>query len=73
MKNPAEEKKARSSMSSTFGSVMNPDMRDLKGSLEQILKQRKYNQDDSDNEREVVSNPYFISVSNLKLLTSISF
>lgn len=73
MKNPAEEKKARSSMSSTFGSVMNPDMRDLKGSLEQILKQRKYNQDDSDNECEVVSNPYFISVSNLKLLTSISF
>ena len=38
MKNPAEEKKARSSMSSTFGSVMNPDMRDFKVSLDQVLK-----------------------------------
>lgn len=41
MKNPAEEKKARSSMSSTFGSVMNPDMRDFKVSLDQVLKQKK--------------------------------
>jgi len=41
MKNPAEEMKARSSMSSTFGSVMNPDMRDFKLSLDQVLQQRK--------------------------------
>ena len=58
MKSAAEEKKARSSMSSTFGSVMNPDMRDFKLSLDQALKQRKGGAgnfgDDSDGE-EVVS------------------
>ena len=38
MKNPAEEMKARSSMSSTFGSAINTDMQqDLKMSLEQIM------------------------------------
>ena len=61
MKNPAEEKKARSSMSSTFGSVMNPDTRDLKDSLEQVLKQRNRRGNDagrgfdSEDEPEVVS------------------
>ena len=34
MKNPAEEVKARSSMQSTFGSMMNPDVRDFKLSLD---------------------------------------
>lgn len=40
MKNAAEEAKARTSMSSTFGSVMNPDARDFKLSLDQLMKQR---------------------------------
>ena len=39
-------------MSSTFGSVMNPDMRDFKLSLDQVIKQRKHGAgdfgDDSD-------------------------
>ena len=34
MKNAAEEKKARSSMSSTFGSVMNPDLKDFRLTLD---------------------------------------
>ena len=62
MKNPAEEKKARSSMSSTFGSVMNPDMRDFKVSLDQVLKQKKqrgygnvYGDDYESDHEEVVS------------------
>ena len=57
MKNPAEEMKARSSMSSTFGSAINTDMQqDLKMSLEQIMNQRKGTGDGSDSdEREVVS------------------
>ncbi len=60
MKNPAEEAKARTSMSSTFGSVMNPDGgRDFKLSLDQVIKQRKqqgYLPDDSDDDGyEIVS------------------
>ena len=53
MKNPAEEAKARTSMSSTFGSVMNPDGREFKLSLDQVIKQRKqqgYLPDDSDDD-----------------------
>ena len=34
MKSTVEEKKARSSMSSTFGSVMKPEQYDLKLSLD---------------------------------------
>jgi len=34
MKNVPEERKARSSMSSTFGSVMNPDLKDFKLTLD---------------------------------------
>ena len=42
MRNAAEEKKARSSMTSTFGSVMNPDAdRGIKQSLESIIKRRE--------------------------------
>lgn len=41
MKNAAEEKKARSSMSSTFDSVMNPNTKDFKLTLDQVMKQRK--------------------------------
>ena len=53
MKSAAEEKKARSSMQSTFGSVMNPDAdRDFKESLNQMMKQRASYADD---EREIVS------------------
>ena len=59
MKNPAEEMKARSSMSSTFGSMMNPDMKDFKLSMDQVLKQRKRNtyagSDDDSDGAEVVS------------------
>lgn len=53
MKSAAEEKKARTSMSSTFGSVMNPDAdRDFKQSLNQLMKQKANFVDD---EQEVVS------------------
>lgn len=53
MKSAAEEKKARTSMSSTFGSVMNPDAdRGFKQSLNQLMKQKANFVDD---EREVVS------------------
>ena len=53
MKSAAEEKKARTSMSSTFGSVMNPDTdRGFKQSLNQLMKQKANFVDD---EREVVS------------------
>jgi len=38
MKNPNDEKKARTSMSSTFGSVMKPESRDFTLTLEQMLK-----------------------------------
>ena len=57
MKNPAEEMKARSSMSSTFGSAINTDMReDLKMSLEQIMQKKKPGEgSDSDDDAEVVS------------------
>ena len=55
--------KARSSMSSTFGSAINTDMQqDLKMSLEQIMNQRKGTGDGSDNdEHEVVS---FLIIEN---------
>ena len=53
MKSAAEEKKARTSMSSTFGSVMNPDAdRDFKQSLNQLMKQKA---NFVDEEQEVVS------------------
>ena len=53
MKSAAEEKKARTSMSSTFGSVMNPDAdRDFKQSLNQLMKQKANFVDD---DQEVVS------------------
>ena len=66
MKSAAEEAKARSSMTSTFGSVMNPDMRDFKLSLDQVMKQKKkanmsdtmstfFNDQDDDNSYEDVS------------------
>ena len=56
MKNAAEDKKARSSMSSTFGSVMNPDLKDFKLTLDQVMKQRKkVNTFDEHEELEVVS------------------
>ena len=51
MKNATEEKKARTSMSSTFGSLMNPDAdRNTKQSIEQILKQRHKAAFDDDHE-----------------------
>ena len=40
MKSAAEEKKARSSMTTTFGSAMKDDTKDFKRTLEQVLKQR---------------------------------
>ena len=53
MKSAAEEKKARTSMSSTFGSVMNPDAdRDFKQSLNKLMKQKANFVDD---DQEVVS------------------
>ena len=56
MKNAAEDKKARSSMSSTFGSVMNPDLKDFKLTLDQVIKQRKkVTTFDEHEELEVVS------------------
>ena len=56
MKNPAEEMKARSSMSSTFGSAINTDMReDLKMSLEQIMQQKKPGEGSDSDDNEVVS------------------
>ena len=56
MKNAAEDKKARSSMSSTFGSVMNPDLKDFKLTLDQVMKQRKkVTTFDEHEELEVVS------------------
>ena len=57
MKNLAEEKKARTSMSSTFGSVMNPDADNLKLSLEQILKQRSRGANADSDDEHVVSTP----------------
>ena len=54
MKTAAEEKKARSSMTSTFSSVMNPDAdRDFKHSLDQLMKHKGHY--GRDYEREVVS------------------
>ena len=57
MKNPAEEMKARSSMSSTFGSAINTDMQqDLKMSLEQIMQKKKGTGEGSDSDdNEIVS------------------
>ena len=56
MKNAAEDKNARSSMSSTFGSVMNPDLKDFKLTLDQVIKQRKkVTTFDEHEELEVVS------------------
>ena len=60
MKSAAEERKARTSMSSTFGSVMNPDAdKDFKQSLESIMRKRESNArgrglDDEDGQ-EIVS------------------
>ena len=60
MKSAAEEKKARTSMSSTFGSLMNPDAdKDIKQSLESIMKRRELSHlglghDDGDRQ-EIVS------------------
>ena len=69
MKNAAEEAKARTSMSSTFGSVMNPDARDFKLSLDQLMKQRKrgfiHDEEDSDG-MDVVS--FSLSLSKFHVI-----
>lgn len=70
MKNAAEEKKARSSMSSTFDSVMNPNTKDFKLTLDQVMKQRKRTnydlQDQEEDFLEVVSTLPAGSLPNLE-------